>query len=148
MTEISRSEQDTVNIGRRLGERLKPGDAVLFNGEMGNGKTYLTKGIGKALLVEDEIVSPTFSLVREYQGKLPMYHFDLFRINDFDALLGIGFFDYVATARNGVMVIEWSENIKGLEFELSKEMARVFKINIKKISQNEREIEIDDSIGD
>jgi len=144
MTMISRNEQDTFNAGIRIGQKLNKGNAVLFTGTLGSGKTYFTKGIGKALLIKDEVVSPTFSMVNEYYSQkleCPVFHFDLFRLDDYDSLYGIGFFDYIE--KGGVVIIEWSENIP----EVEREFNRIIKINITKTTENEREIDIDDSSG-
>lgn len=109
---ISDSPEQTAEIGRIIAARLKAGSAVLFRGEMGAGKTHFTKGIAEYFGAGDVVTSPTFALVNEYEGSIPVFHFDLFRIDTLDDLYAIGFFDYLD--RNGIVVIEWSENIPGL----------------------------------
>ena len=131
---ISDSPEETVEIGKKIASYLKAGDCVLYTGEMGAGKTHLTKGIAEYFGSTDDVTSPTFALVNEYEGDVPIFHFDLFRINTLDDLYAIGFFDYLDAG--GVLVIEWSENV--LEF-LPKDMIRV---DIKRISDNEREITV------
>ena len=100
---------ETVNAGKELGEKLKAGDVVFLNGEMGTGKTEFTKGIALGLSVEDYVVSPTFTIVNEYKGRLPFYHFDVYRIAGADEMYEIGFEEYIYG--NGVSVIEWAELI-------------------------------------
>ena len=85
------------------------------------------------------MTSPTFALVHEYGGRIPLFHFDLYRISGYDDLYSVGFFDYLD--RGGIIAAEWSENIEGLESELGANGA-VIKINIEKISENERKITI------
>lgn len=139
---LSRSVNETKQIGEILGAQLKQGDSVLLTGEMGSGKTHFTKGLGKAFAIEDEITSPTFALVNEYFGKLNLFHFDLFRIDNFDDLYGIGFFDYVE--RNGIMVIEWSERIPFLYRELT-HAGTVYTVNIIKTDDCTRKIIIEEN---
>ncbi len=134
---ISNSVSDTIKIGEELGEALKNGDAVFFTGEMGAGKTHFTKGMAHSLGIKAEIVSPTFALVNEYFGEKTLFHFDLFRINDYDDLYGIGFFDYLD--RDGIIAIEWSENVP----DLCEEFQDYYKVNIIKTGENSREITID-----
>ena len=105
-----------------------------FYGSMGAGKTTFTRYMCEALDCRDDVSSPTFALVHCYRAKFPIYHFDMYRINGFDNLYSTGFFDYLDAG--GVLVIEWSENV--LEF-LPKDMIRV---DIKRISDNEREITV------
>lgn len=104
--------EDTYNAGVELGTKLKSGDIVYLNGDMGTGKTEFTKGIAKGLEVEDYVVSPTFTIVNEYTGRCPLYHFDLYRICDEEEMYDIGFEEYLYG--NGVVVIEWPELIKGV----------------------------------
>ena len=100
------SQKDTVEVGRTLGTLLKGGEVIALNGELGAGKTAFTKGIALGLCIDEYITSPTFALVNEYNGRLPLYHFDVYRINDEDELVEIGFEDYIYS--NGVSVVEWS----------------------------------------
>ena len=131
---ISRSEKDTADFAREFAKTLRPGDIVAFFGGLGAGKTTFTRYMCEALDCRDDVSSPTFALVHCYRAKFPIYHFDMYRINGFDNLYSTGFFDYLDAG--GVLVIEWSEN--ELEF-LPKDMIRV---DIKRISDNEREITV------
>ncbi len=134
---ISESASDTVRIGKEFAKKLKAGDAVLYRGEMGAGKTYFTKGIAKAFGIAEEITSPTFALINEYYGELNIFHFDLFRITGFDDLYGIGFFDYFD--RNGILCIEWSENVP----DSAEYFDTAYEVDIRKIGDERREIFID-----
>lgn len=137
MEYITHSEKETTALGERLGKKLAAGDGVLFCGEMGSGKTYFTKGIGRSLGITDEITSPTFAVVNEYFGKMPLFHFDLYRIADEDDLYSIGFYDYLQ--RGGVIVVEWSENV----LSISDEFRRVIRIDIEKLGDSKRKITIE-----
>lgn len=136
MKYISNSEDETRGIAREIAERLNPDDVILFSGEMGAGKTAFTKGLAEFFGTDEEVSSPTFALVHEYPGKIPIFHFDLYRISGFDDLYAIGFFDYLD--RGGICVVEWSENVPELEDELE----NVIKIDIRKMSENGREINV------
>lgn len=136
MKYISNSEDETRGIARQIAERLQADDVILFSGEMGAGKTAFTKGLAEFFGTEEEVSSPTFALVHEYPGRIPIFHFDLYRISGFDDLYAIGFFDYLD--RGGICVIEWSENVP----ELQNELENVIKIDISKLSENGREINV------
>ena len=131
---FTESYEETEEIAFRLAQTLKGTEIIAMFGGLGAGKTAFTRGLARGLGIEDGVSSPTFALVHEYEGKFPVYHFDMYRINTFDDLYTTGFFDYMD---NGVMVIEWSENI---ENALPDNCIRVY---IKVISENEREIEIE-----
>ena len=105
---ISKSVNQTEEIGENLGKKLKKGDVVAFFGELGAGKTAMVRGIARAFGCEDQVSSPTFALVHEYTGTQPLFHFDMYRIESFEDLYSTGFFDYLG---RGIMLIEWSENI-------------------------------------
>ena len=133
---ISHSEQETRKFAHEVAVKLEPGDVILFNGEMGAGKTAFTKGLAEYFGTDEEVSSPTFALVHEYPGRVPIFHFDLYRIEGFDDLYAVGFFDYLD--RGGIIVVEWSENVP----ELENEFDSVIKIDIRKLSDNEREINV------
>jgi tRNA threonylcarbamoyladenosine biosynthesis protein TsaE len=103
----SKSAADTQRLGALLGALLRPGDVVLLEGTLGAGKTALTQGIGAGLGVRGAINSPTFTLLKEYEGHMPLYHFDLYRIEDPEELFALGFEDYFGG--EGVSVVEWAD---------------------------------------
>ncbi len=102
--------EETNQFGIRLGKMLKSGDVVCLNGELGAGKTTLTKSIGLGLDVDDYITSPTFSLINEYDGRVPLYHFDVYRLENTEELYDLGFDEYFYG--RGVSVIEWADKIE------------------------------------
>lgn len=104
---LSNSEQETERLGEKLGERLTRGSVVAYTGELGMGKTAFTRGLARALGCEGRISSPTFTIVNEYEGDIPLFHFDLYRLGSSDELFDIGWEDYLA--RGGVCAVEWSE---------------------------------------
>lgn len=115
MTEVIESlrEQDTYDLGKKLGESCKAGDIILLNGDLGVGKTVFTKGFGKGLGIEEPISSPTFTIMQIYeQGRLPLYHFDVYRIADPEEMDEIGYEDYFFG--KGVCLIEWASLIEEL----------------------------------
>jgi tRNA threonylcarbamoyladenosine biosynthesis protein TsaE len=103
----SATVKQTRRLGKALGALLAPGDVVLLEGELGAGKTALTQGIGAGLGVRAVINSPTFTILKEYTGRLPLYHFDLYRIETPDEVYALGFEDYFSG--EGVCVVEWAE---------------------------------------
>lgn len=105
----SNSYEETEKIGESLAGKLKGTEIIALYGGLGAGKTAFTRGLAKGLGVDDGVSSPTFALVNEYSGKYNIYHFDMYRIDSWEDLYSTGFFDYMD---NGVMVIEWSENIE------------------------------------
>lgn len=106
----SNSSQETEQIAENFAKQLQHGDVLAFVGGMGAGKTAFTRGLAKGLNVKGEVSSPTFALVHEYRGNPSLYHFDMYRINSIDDLYSTGYFDYLDM--NGIMAIEWSENIQ------------------------------------
>ncbi len=108
---ISKSPSDTENIGKALGEKINDGVVIAFKGGLGMGKTCFTRGLAQGLGSNDTVTSPTFALINEYlSGRLPLYHFDMYRISGWEDLYSTGFFDYIA--EGGVLACEWSENIE------------------------------------
>lgn len=101
---------ETEEAGARLAQALRPGDVVAFFGGLGMGKTCFIRGIAKGLHVRDAVSSPTFALVHEYRGEIPLFHFDMYRIATWEDLDTTGFFDYLEAG--GVCAVEWSENIE------------------------------------
>ena len=109
---ISASEAETLAIAFELGSKSTPGIIITLSGELGTGKTLMAKGIAKGLGIEDQITSPTFSLFEIYEGRLPLYHFDLYRIEDTKELENLHFEEY--WYGTGVSVVEWPERAHGL----------------------------------
>lgn len=107
MEYLSHSEAETQAIGRKLGRRLKPGTVLAYRGDLGMGKTAFTRGLADGLGCSGRVASPTFTIVNEYEGPIPLFHFDLYRLPDADALFDIGWEDYLN--RGGVCAVEWSE---------------------------------------
>lgn len=108
----SSSPEDTELLGQCLGSIGKKGYIISLTGDLGVGKTEFVKGFAKGLGVSDYVTSPTFTIVNEYQGRLPLYHFDVYRINDIDEMYEIGYEEYFFG--DGVTVIEWAELIKDI----------------------------------
>jgi tRNA threonylcarbamoyladenosine biosynthesis protein TsaE len=112
---FSNSPAATRKLGEKLGRYLRPGSVMAMVGELGSGKTLLTRGICAGLGVPlRQVNSPTFVLVNEYRGRLPVFHLDLYRLGDADEIVDIGLVDYLHRAREGLMVIEWAEKIMSL----------------------------------
>ena len=126
------SAEETIELGKKIGNLLNPSDVLLLTGDLSAGKTTLTKGIGISLGVTKIINSPTFTIVKEYHGKCPLYHLDLYRLdglnNDFDLE------EYIEG--DGVCVIEWPYQVEEI---LPKEY---LEINLKRLSEFERSIEV------
>ena len=108
---ITSSEGETEDLGRRLGQRLEPGAVIAFTGGLGAGKTAFVRGLARGLGITDRVTSPTFTIVNEYEGgRLPLFHFDMYRLGSSEELFEIGWEDYLA--RRGVCAVEWSERVE------------------------------------
>jgi len=107
----SDSVKQTISIGKKLAPYLQAGDIISLSGDLGAGKTVFSKGIAKGLDVSETLVSPTFMIIREYDGRLPLYHFDVYRISKKE-LADLGYEDYFYS--KGVTVIEWGDKIKDM----------------------------------
>ena len=111
MEYLCRSEAETEALGARLAAVLSPGDVVAYRGGLGMGKTAFTRGLARGLGYSGRVTSPTFTIVNEYEGgRLPLFHFDMYRLEDADSLFDIGWEDYLD--RGGVCAVEWSENVR------------------------------------
>lgn len=129
------SPQQTILLGEQIGRALKGGDIIAYSGDLGAGKTTITRGISIGMKLGDEVTSPTFALVNEYRGeKLSLIHFDMYRINSSVDLETTGFYDYMDD--DNVLAVEWSENI---EDELPDDCIR---IDIQRVDDNTRTITI------
>lgn len=113
MEYVIRGERETEEFGRSLAEKLEAGDVLALIGDLGTGKTTLTKSIAKGLGIEEMITSPTFTIVSEYfSGRLPLFHFDVYRLSGEDEAFEAGLEEYFD--RGGICVIEWADIIEGL----------------------------------
>ena len=110
MEHRSGSVEETEQLGQALAEHLGPGTVVAFTGDLGAGKTAFVRGLARGLGIPDRVTSPTFTIVNEYEGgRLPLFHFDMYRLASSEELFDIGWEDYLA--RGGVCAVEWSENV-------------------------------------
>ena len=110
---ITNGPEETEALGARLARALEPGAVVAFTGDLGAGKTAFVRGLARGLGIRDRVTSPTFTIVNEYEGgRLPLFHFDLYRLGCADELFDIGWEDYLA--RGGVCAVEWSERMEEL----------------------------------
>ena len=108
---ITNGPEEMEELGCRLGRVLEPGAVVAYTGDLGAGKTAFTRGIARGLGIPDRVTSPTFTIVNEYEGgRLPLFHFDMYRLGSSEELFDIGWEDYLA--RGGVCAVEWSENVE------------------------------------
>lgn len=112
LTVVSQSPEETQALARRLAARLGPGDVVACYGELGSGKTCFIQGLAEGLGVEGPVTSPTFILIGEYQGRLPVYHIDLYRLDSFEEILALGVEECLYG--RGVTLIEWAEKLEPL----------------------------------
>ena len=137
MKVISHSVKETLKIGRIIAKNTGPGDIICLFGELGSGKTVLTKGIAEGLGIKKEkVISPSFVLIRQHKkGKYPLYHFDLYRLTDLGDILGLGYEEYFYD--KGIAVIEWADRLKGL---LPEEFLKI-KLSVKADSRRLLEFE-------
>jgi tRNA threonylcarbamoyladenosine biosynthesis protein TsaE len=133
---VTHSPEETMGLAEKLAAALRPGDVLVLTGELGAGKTEFVRGLAGALGHDrDKVNSPSFTIVNEYPGEKPLYHFDLYRIGDIDELHETGWDDYLS--RDGLVVVEWGEKAAPL---LPPEYYRVtFEI----VGENDRKIEIE-----
>jgi len=109
---VTRSTDETLELARAVGELLRPGDVVSLVGELGAGKTVFARGVARALGVTELVVSPTFTIVREYEGRVPLVHVDVYRIDAVQELHDLGFEEVVRD--DAVTIVEWGDMIDGL----------------------------------
>ena len=130
------SPEQTEKLGQKMADLLRPGDVIAFYGDLGAGKTAFTRGLARGLGILSRITSPTYTIVNEYpEGRLPLFHFDMYRLHDADELFDIGWEDYLA--RGGVCAVEWSENVASA-------LAGAIRVEITRADgETERKIEID-----
>jgi len=135
-TSISKSPRETIRLGRALGSLLQAGDVVCLIGDLGSGKTCLAQGIAQGLEIDPSqgVTSPTFTLIHEFLGRLPLYHFDLYRLRGPEELWDLGPEEYFYG--QGVTVIEWAEKARGIV------PGERLDIELKRVGENEREIKL------
>jgi tRNA threonylcarbamoyladenosine biosynthesis protein TsaE len=142
---LSKSPLSTSRLGKRLGENLRAGSILALIGELGCGKTLLTRGICDGLDVPlRQVNSPTFVLVNEYSGRLPVFHMDLYRLSGSDEGIELGILDYLIKVKTGVMIVEWAEKIMSLL------PGNYLKIEFEVLSARQRQIAfspVGDSLG-
>jgi tRNA threonylcarbamoyladenosine biosynthesis protein TsaE len=132
---ITHSPEETEKLGAALAAFLKPGTVIAYTGDLGAGKTAFTRGIARGLGCRESVTSPTYTIVNEYtDGRLPLFHFDMYRLASSDELWDIGWEDYLE--RGGVCAVEWSENV-------SDAMKDAIQIAISKIDDDTRDISIE-----
>lgn len=131
---ISHSRTETIEIAKKISATFCGGETVLLDGEMGAGKTVFAKGVALGLDIDDEVTSPTYAYMNEYEGRLTLYHYDCYRIESVEQAenLGLGEYFYMG----GVALVEWSQNIAPLLPD------RCIHITIEKLSQEERRITV------
>ena len=135
---ITNSPEETEAVGAALGKILQPGTILAYRGDLGAGKTAFTRGLARGLGYCEPVTSPTYTIVNEYLGgRLPLFHFDMYRLASSDDLWDIGWEDYLE--RGGVCAVEWSENVDDA-------MENAVYITIQKTGENMRRIEIEGGI--
>lgn len=135
MTFTTHSPEETIELGKKIGNFLQKGDVLAMQGTLAAGKTTITKGIAESLGVKDVITSPTFCLISEYEGKMPLYHMDVYRLDGAEDFANLGTDDMIYG--NGVSIIEWSEKI------MSELPQKTIKIVITPNEDNSRSITIE-----
>jgi tRNA threonylcarbamoyladenosine biosynthesis protein TsaE len=135
MEYITNSPSETEAVGAALALVLQPGTVIAYRGDLGAGKTAFTRGLARGLGVTDRVTSPTYTIVNEYLGgRMPLFHFDMYRLGSEDELFDIGWDDYLE--RGGVCAVEWSENVWGA-------MEDAIVITITRLDEDTRKIDIE-----
>ena len=136
---ITHSPEETEKIGEALAKSLQPGTVLAYRGDLGAGKTAFTRGLARGLGCKETVTSPTYTIVNEYLGgRLPLFHFDMYRLASSDDLWDIGWEDYLD--REGVCAVEWSENVQDA-------MENAVTVTIEKLGENTRRITIEGGQG-
>ena len=132
---ITHSPRETEAVAEKLARVLRPGAVIAYRGDLGAGKTAFTRGLARGLGCDDMVTSPTYTIVNEYlSGRMPLFHFDMYRLGSADDLWDIGWEDYLD--RGGVCAVEWSENVE-------EALDRCILVNIEKIGDESRRITIE-----
>ena len=136
MEYITHSPEETEGVGQALAQRLTPGTVLAYEGDLGAGKTAFTRGLAKGLGAKEAVTSPTYTIVNEYlSGRMPLFHFDMYRLASSDDLWDIGWEDYLE--RGGVCAVEWSENVADA-------MEGAIRVRIEKLGEDSRRITIEE----
>ncbi len=136
---LTYTPEQTEEVGQRLGETMRGGEVIAYIGGLGAGKTAFTRGLARGLGIRMRVTSPTYTIVNEYlDGRLPLFHFDMYRLDSSDDLFDIGWEDYLR--RGGVCAVEWSENVSDV-------MDGAITVKIEKLSDEERCITIEGSVS-
>ncbi len=139
MTYITTSPAETEAVGTALGKIIPPGTVIAYRGDLGAGKTAFTRGLARGLGYADPVTSPTYTIVNEYLGgRLPLFHFDMYRLGSSDDLWDIGWEDYLD--RGGVCAVEWSENVADA-------MEDAILVTIEKTGEGSRRITISETVA-
>ena len=135
MEYITNSPEETENLGAALAAELMPGTVIAYRGDLGAGKTAFTRGLARGLRCDELVTSPTYTIVNEYLGgRLPLFHFDMYRLASADDLWDIGWEDYLE--RGGICAVEWSENV-------AQAMEKPITVTIEKLGEDTRRITIE-----
>ena len=131
---ITTSPEQTEQVGAALAAQLTPGTIIAYRGDLGAGKTAFTRGLAKGLGAAEPVTSPTYTIVNEYlSGRIPLFHFDMYRLRSADDLFDIGWDDYLE--RGGVCAVEWSENVEAaMEYPIT--------VTIEKLGETDRRITV------
>lgn len=135
MEYITNSPRETEAVAEKLAQQLRPGTVIAYRGDLGAGKTAFTRGLARGLGCQDMVTSPTYTIVNEYlSGRMPLFHFDMYRLRSADDLWDIGWEDYLD--RGGVCAVEWSENVE-------EALDHFILVNIEKIDDESRRVTIE-----
>ena len=136
---LTNSPEQTEAVGQALGAVLMPGCVLAYTGDLGAGKTAFTRGLARGLGARDTVTSPTYTIVNEYlSGRMPLFHFDMYRLRSSDDLFDIGWEDYLE--RGGVCAVEWSENVDDA-------MEDAVYVTIEKLGEDSRRITIEGGVS-
>jgi len=131
---VTQNEAETEQLGSEFAQLLRPGDIIAMTGDLGAGKTAFVRGLARGLGIPSRVTSPTFSIVNEYQGRIPLFHFDMYRLHSSEDLFDIGWEDYISAG--GVCAVEWSENISDALPD------DCYRVDIRRLSEEQRSINI------
>ena len=135
MQYLTHGPEETEALGEKLAGLLCPGDVIAYYGDLGAGKTAFTRGLARGLCIQEPVTSPTYTIVNEYlRGKMPLFHFDMYRLESADDLFDIGWEDYLE--RGGICAVEWSENVE-------EALKGAIRVHIRRIGDNDRQITIE-----